>query len=77
MKYLIRRDVSINVPPTYIGVDSIPMDYSDKDFEELKRKTAFDDLRKAKDFMNKLKQESLKLKVNARFSVVPIDQAVV
>ena len=50
---------------------------ADKDFEELKRKAAFDDLRKAKDFMNRLKQESLKLKVNARFSVVPVDQAIV
>lgn len=76
MKYLIRRDVSISVPPTYIGVDYALMDYSDKDFEELKRKNAFDDLRKAKNLMNDLRQESLALKVNARFSIVSIDEAI-
>lgn len=76
MKYLIRRDVSISVPPTYIGVDYALMDYSDKDFEELKRKNAFDDLRKAKNLMNDLRRESLALKVNARFSIVSIDEAI-
>lgn len=76
MKYLIRREVSISVPPTYIGVDSALMDYSDKDFEELKRKNAFDDLKKAKNLMNYLKEESLKLKVNAHFSIVSVEEAI-